>query len=56
MPGEYMFPSLDSMFLGHPDLLGGAPPTPPGGSGTYHFYHKVWASACTGVCILPSVI
>jgi hypothetical protein len=25
-------------------------------SGTYHFYHKLWAFACTGFCIAPSNI
>ena len=25
-------------------------------SGTYHFYHKLWAFACKGFCIVPSNI
>jgi len=25
-------------------------------SGTYHFYHKTWAFACTGFSIQPSEI
>jgi len=33
VPGGYMFPSFDGMFLGCPDLLGGALPAPPGVAG-----------------------